>query len=473
MMGRNFFRIFCPQGLAAKRLSVLKSLLLQWFTIRCKLELLRCVPNASWNKSRQVPGTCFPKVSLCFWRRTHALWVAMLMMVALPGQWTRAAEIDWSSACERMVQHSLASAGIDNPRVLSAMRNTPRHRFIPASQRANAYYDMALPIGSGQTISPPFIVAYMTQTIDPQPTDRVLEIGTGSGYQAAILSPLVADVYSIEIVESLGKRARKTLRRLNYKNVHTKIGDGYKGWPGHAPFDKILVTCSPEKVPPALVEQLREGGRMVIPVGERYQQTLFLMKKTDGKLTTEALEPTFFVPMTGHAEQLRNQKYDASQPRLVNGSFEQGKPGDTQLQGWYYLRQGKLTAELTAPDGQQVLEFQNTTPGRGAQVLQAFGVDGRTVHKLELEISIKATGLRPGRSDQEMAHLEISFFDRRRAPIQRKVIGPWQGNLPWEKKHEILRVPPQARLAVLAVGMFGGVGQLSIDAVRVQRIDSP
>ena len=401
-------------------------------------------------------------------KRCLVLWASGLVIFGLPGRWAEAEESNWRTACKQMVQQSLASSGIDNPRVLEAMRNTPRHQFVPADQRPKSYYDMALPIGNGQTISPPFIVATMTQAIDPQPTDRVLEIGTGSGYQSAILSPLVAEVYTIEIVERLGKQARKTLRRLNYENVHTKIGDGYLGWPSQAPFDKIVVTCSPEKVPPALIQQLREGGRMVVPVGERFQQTLFLLKKKDGKLIAEALEPTFFVPMTGQAERLRDQKYDPSHPQLVNGSFEQGEPGDLQLKGWYYLRQGSIFAELSAPDGEQVLRFRNATPGRGAQALQAFGIDGQTVHQLDLSLAIKTTQLRPGRSGQESARLEINFFDNRRAPIQREVIGPWQGTMPWQRIHRILRVPPQARLAVLAIGMFGGVGQLSVDAVHLQ-----
>ena len=164
---------------------------------------------------------------------------------------------------------------------------------------------MALPIGHGQTISPPFIVAYMTEQLDPQPTDKVLEIGTGSGYQAAVLSGLVKEVYTIEIVDALGRRAAADLKRLKYANVHAKVGDGYQGWPEHAPFDKIIVTCSPENVPPALTEQLKEGGRMIVPVGQRYQQVFHLLKKIDGKLVTEALRPTLFVPMTGEAEQRR------------------------------------------------------------------------------------------------------------------------------------------------------------------------
>ena len=156
----------------------------------------------------------------------------------------------------------------------------------------------------------------------------MLEIGTGSGYQAAVLSGLVKNVYTIEIVKPLGERARQTFKRLRYKNVETKIGDGYQGWAEHAPFDKIIVTCSPEEVPAPLVEQLREGGRIVIPLGERYQQTLCSMIKQDGKLVVESSEPTFFVPMTGRAETLRAGQSEPPLTALVNGDFESLLDGD-------------------------------------------------------------------------------------------------------------------------------------------------
>src|SRR5262245_38102974 len=209
---------------------------------------------------------------------------------------------DWRDRANEMDDKEIVAAGVKNERVIQAMRDTPRHEFVPKNQRDHAYLDMALPIGDGQTISPPFIVAYMTQEIDPQPTDRVLEIGTGSGYQAAVLSPLVKDVHTIEIVDSLSRRATRDLKRLGYENVFTRSGDGYKGWPEAAPFDKIIVTCSPEKVPQPLVDQLREGGLMIVPTGERYQQNLYLMRKVAGKLKSEALRATLFVPMTGEAE---------------------------------------------------------------------------------------------------------------------------------------------------------------------------
>ena len=247
------------------------------------------------------------------------------------------------------MDEDIVAAGVTNPRVIEAMRKTPRHEFVPLGQRQLAYYDMALPIGHGQTISPPFIVAYMTEQLDPQPTDKVLEIGTGSGYQAAVLSGLVKDVYTIEIVEPLGRRAAADLKRLRYTNVHAKVGDGYQGWPEHAPFDKIIVTCSPEHVPPALTEQLKEGGRMIIPVGERYQQVFHLLKKTDGKLATEALRPTLFVPMTGEAEKRREVLPDPAKPRLVNGDFEEKTGDPPEPTGWHYQRQIQVVRTTAVP----------------------------------------------------------------------------------------------------------------------------
>ncbi len=267
---------------------------------------------------------------------------------------------DWRRLASEMVDKEIVGAGVKNERVVQAMRATPRHEFVPVGERDHAYFDMALPIGNSQTISPPFVVASMTEAIDPQPDDRVLEIGTGSGYQAAVLSPLVHDVYTIEIVESLSARATRTLKRLGYKNVHTRAGDGYKGWPEAAPFDKIIVTCSPEKVPQPLVDQLKEGGLMVVPVGERYRQTLYLMRKTGGKLKSEALRATLFVPMTGEAESERKIKPDPEHPQLFNGSFEEVGSGDHSKEpaGWHYQRQLTLETESSAPDGKRFVTFQ-------------------------------------------------------------------------------------------------------------------
>jgi protein-L-isoaspartate(D-aspartate) O-methyltransferase len=217
----------------------------------------------------------------------------------------QAAQADrYSEARREMVSSQIAARGVDNAKVLAAMGRVPRHEFVPAALRARAYDDRPLPIGHDQTISQPYIVAFMTEALNPAPADRVLEIGTGSGYQAAVLAELVATVYTIEIVRPLGEQARADLARLKYGNVHVRIGDGYAGWPEHAPFDAIIVTCSPEQVPLPLVEQLRDGGRMIIPVGDaRTGQELVLLEKRGGKVVQRAVMPVRFVPMTGKAQE--------------------------------------------------------------------------------------------------------------------------------------------------------------------------
>ena len=191
----------------------------------------------------------------------------------------------FDAARQKMVDEEIVAAGVKNPRVIEAMREHAAARVRAAQSSAKTpITTWRLPIGEGQTISPPFVVAYMTEQLDPQPTDRVLEIGTGSGYQAAVLSPLVKDVYTIEIVETLGDTAAQTLKRLKYDNVHTKIGDGYQGWPENAPFDKIIVTCSPEKVPQPLVDQLRKGDGWSCPSANAISRRSTCSKKRDGKI---------------------------------------------------------------------------------------------------------------------------------------------------------------------------------------------
>ena len=192
--------------------------------------------------------------------------------------------------------------GIHEERVLAAMAKVPREEFVPQEVRPASYTDQPLPIGYSQTISQPYVVAFMTEQLQLKRDDHVLEIGTGSGYQAAILAELVAEVYTIEIVEALAKNAEATLGRLGYKNVHVKAGDGYKGWPEHAPFDAVIVTCAPDHVPQPLVDQMKEGGRMIIPVGAMGEQELYLLEKKNGRLEKRAVLPVRFVPMTGEAE---------------------------------------------------------------------------------------------------------------------------------------------------------------------------
>lgn len=214
-----------------------------------------------------------------------------------------AADDEYADARERMVAGLIRQRYLRTEPVIKAMRETKRHLFTPRSLWPRAYVDRPLPIGHDQTISAPSIVALMTELIEPGPETVMLEIGTGSGYQAAVLAPLVKHVYTIEIVEPLANRAAETLKDLGYENVTVKYGDGYKGWPEHAPFDGIMVTCAPEKVPQPLVDQLKEGGRMVIPVGKQWEQELYLLRKVDGELERTAIIPVLFVPMTGEAQE--------------------------------------------------------------------------------------------------------------------------------------------------------------------------
>ena len=199
---------------------------------------------------------------------------------------------------EQMVYSQIEKRGIKDTRVLQALGKVPRHLFVPEQYRDRAYGDFPLPIGEGQTISQPYIVALMSQVLKLDGTEKVLEIGTGSGYQAAVLGELAKEVYTIEIEKPLGEKARNILAQMGYQNVHVNVGDGYKGWPQHSPFDAIIVTCAPTSVPAPLVEQLAEGGRMVIPVGEAGNQHLVLLTKTRGGVEQKKIIPVRFVPMT-------------------------------------------------------------------------------------------------------------------------------------------------------------------------------
>jgi protein-L-isoaspartate(D-aspartate) O-methyltransferase len=209
-------------------------------------------------------------------------------------------DTDTLRARQKMVRQQLQvpDRGITDHRVLAAMEKVPRHEFTPEKVRAEAYDDTALPIGYGQTISQPFIVAFMTEHLQPQSNDRVLEIGTGSGYQTAVLAGLVREICTIEIIESLATRARADLNRLGYKNVRTQYGDGHAGWPEPELFDSIIVTCAPVHVPPPLIAQLKEGGRMLIPLGPKHHQQINILQKFNGQLNRQATLPVRFVPLT-------------------------------------------------------------------------------------------------------------------------------------------------------------------------------
>lgn len=210
-------------------------------------------------------------------------------------------EMTEERARDRMVRDQIQARGVADPIVLEAMRKVPRHAFVPEPFRIYAYADRPLPIGLEQTISQPFIVAAMTEQIHPMPGQRVLEIGTGSGYQAAVLAEIGMDVYSIEILEPLGLQAKQDLEAQGYDNVQVRIGDGYKGWPEAAPFDSIIVTAAPPRIPQPLKDQLKIGGRMVIPVGDRYQELIVITRTEDG-WNEETIFPVRFVPMTGEAQ---------------------------------------------------------------------------------------------------------------------------------------------------------------------------
>jgi protein-L-isoaspartate(D-aspartate) O-methyltransferase len=196
-----------------------------------------------------------------------------------------------------MVETQIRGRGVRNPAVLRAMAAVPRHQFVPRAMRPLAYQDGALPIGHDQTISQPYIVALMSELLDPRPGQRVLEVGTGSGYQAAVLEEMGAVVFSIEIVPALGQTAQKVLADLGYSQIQIRIGDGYLGWPEHAPYDGIIVTCAPTRIPQPLQDQLAEGGRMVIPVGQSDAQQLFLLTKRQGRIEQEKIIDVAFVPM--------------------------------------------------------------------------------------------------------------------------------------------------------------------------------
>jgi protein-L-isoaspartate(D-aspartate) O-methyltransferase len=210
---------------------------------------------------------------------------------------TVSAQTDYEKQRKKMVIEQIASRGISDPHVIAAMLRVPRHLFVPSENRIMAYDDRPLSIGEGQTISQPYIVALMTQLLNIKPGMKILEVGTGSGYQAAILAELNTNVFSIEIIRSLGMRARQLLDSLEYDNINVTIGDGYKGWPENAPFDAIIVTCAPSDVPEPLIAQLKEGGIMVIPVGERFVQELVILRKKNGKTIIENVASVMFVPM--------------------------------------------------------------------------------------------------------------------------------------------------------------------------------
>ncbi|MDR3196580.1 MAG: protein-L-isoaspartate(D-aspartate) O-methyltransferase [Planctomycetaceae bacterium] len=401
---------------------------------------------------------------------------------------------------QRMTEQLLLpQSGLENPAVIDAMKRIPRHRFVPPLHQSIAYWDQAIAIGHSQTISPPYIVAFMTEQLAPKPADKVLEIGTGSGYQAAVLSLLVKEVYTIEIIEPLGNQAEKLLEKLGMDNVHVRIGDGYQGWAEAAPFDSIIVTCSPESIPQPLIDQLREGGRMVIPVGERFQQSFYLCKKVGGKLQKERLTQTLFVPMTGEAEEQRNVQPDVKNPNLVGGSFDEVREDGSPV-GWHYVRNTEIVTVNDAPNGQKIARFTNKPekkqgkkpepksslnnntanntvnknqippePQIIAQMLQGFALDGREVSKLKIDYWIRGQQIVARRGHVMTPTGIISFYDENRRQIDEILLGSCKGTFTWEKVSREISVKPETREAVLLIGLPFAAGQLDVHNITVGR----
>ena len=396
---------------------------------------------------------------------TRILLACFAMMICV----SAVAADKYAALREKMVKEEIIREGITSRAVIQAMVRVPRHEFVPSKYHRQAYVDKAIAIGHKQTISPPFIVAYMTESLDPKPTDRVLEIGTGSGYQAAVLADIVKEVYSIEIVAPLGREAKRRLAKLKYDNVHCLVGDGYKGWPEHAPFDKIIVTCSPEKVPQPLVDQLREGGRMIVPLGERFQQVFYLFEKQNGRLVQTKLVPTLFVPMTGAAEGSRVKQPDGSKPAIVNGSFETDDNGDDRTDNWHYQRQLEWK-QGGAPHGDYYLEFSNDEPSRPSQILQGLPVDGRKVAFVNLSLDVKLESAKPGPRSFERPSLVVHFYDSIRREVGSYVVGPFLRPQDWERTGRRFAVPANAREAIIRVGLNGATGKMAIDNVKLSYI---
>ncbi|MDR3182828.1 MAG: protein-L-isoaspartate(D-aspartate) O-methyltransferase [Planctomycetaceae bacterium] len=365
----------------------------------------------------------------------------------------------------------LPQGGITNAAVIDAMKRIPRHQFISAQNQKQAYWDQAIAIGEGQTISPPYIVAFMTQQLETKPADKVLEIGTGSGYQAAVLSLLVKEVYSIEIIESLGKQAETRLDWLGFHNVHVRIGDGYKGWKEVAPFDSIIVTCSPDSIPQPLIEQLKEGGRMIIPVGERYQQAFYLCRKINGQLQKERLQQVLFVPMTGEASERTTANTDGK-PRLTNGNFNELNDDGTPV-GWHYVRNAAVVEPQSPQPAVRFVRKKpervdgNPVPAAVTQMLQGFALDGQKVKKLRIEYALRGEDVVAWQGAVMTPTALLSLFDENRKQAALIPLGRCTGTFDWRLVSQDIAVPPKSREAVLLLGLPVASGQVEIRSVKI------
>ncbi len=366
-----------------------------------------------------------------------------------------------------LINNVLIPGGIRDARAIEAIRFTPRHTFVPDALRDESYKDKALPIGEAQTISSPYIVAVMTEALETHPEDKVLEIGTGSGYQAAVLSPLVKDVYTIEIVEPIAKETTEFLKSLGYENIHTKIGDGYLGWAENAPYQKIIVTCSPESVPQPLIDQLDENGLMVIPVGKRYQQLLHVFRKQSGKLVSLSTRPTLFVPMTGQAEDLRQGK----EPKgvvLINGDFEDKIVNKGFIPGWYYEFNAKLTKDDKSPFGANCIEFSSQKGETPSLLIQGLKIDGRETPIITFKGAAIAENVQGGATPQEAPVINLQLLDENREYIGSYWLGPFTGTSKWKVEEQTVRIPPNCREALVQIGLFGATGTVRFDGISIK-----
>ena len=379
-----------------------------------------------------------------------------------------------------MVEKILLPQGtLTNAEVIDVMKRVPRKKFVPPTQDTVAYWDRAIPIGNAQTISPPSIVAFMTEQLQPKPTDKVLEIGTGSGYQAAVLSLLVDQVYTVEIVEPLGKQAESLLAEMKMGNVHVKVGDGYKGWPEAAPFDGIIVTCSPESVPQPLIDQLKEGGRMLIPLGERFQQAFYLYTKTNGIMQKKRLTQALFVPMTGEAEDKRAVKPDPAHPTLVNGEFDETNEDGTPA-GWHFVRNAEVVKTGGLGDGKGYVKFvgqfdptampspDQILEERSAMMLQGFAVDGKTVNALRLTYLVRGRSIKPMTNRFFTPTVVLWFYDENRNQISERLYGTVNGTFDWQYFNINVPVPEKACDGIILIGIPNSAGEADFDRIKLE-----
>ena len=387
-----------------------------------------------------------------------------------------------TEARNRMVDEEIVGGGINNPRVIQAMRDTPRHEFVPLQPATVRVLRHGAADRRGADDLAPFVVAYMTEQLDPQPTDKVLEIGTGSGYQAAVLSPLVKDVYTIEIVEPLGNRGRTDARTAEVQErAYVKIGDGYQGWPETcAVRQDHRHLLAGESAAGRWSISSRKGAGWSFPSASDYQQMLYLFTKKDGKLVAEALRPTLFVPMTGTAEAGREVQPDPLHPHAGQRQLRGAGRHRWRAAGWYYCRQMKVLPSEEAfpgnrisgsgPDGKSYLSFSNDVPGRMSRALQGFAVDGKRIGQIEVSAMIRGQNIVAGPASDELPQISLTFYDDNWAIIGRTFSGPYRGTFDWHRETERLRVPPGASKCIMHLGLLGATGQFDIDDVSIRAI---